>query len=387
MEHRTDQGVGAAIILGTIGVLSFIVQPGLVQGFVTQYGLSEASANEMAFMEMLGIAVGTVLAALIGPRLSWRTQTVAALLVAALGYVLSGMAAGGDLLPLARMVAGFGSGFIISISFSVVGSSSQPERNMGLYLVLLLTYGALGLWAMPSILDSFGLGTVFYSWAIASLAASAVAWYLPDVTGRAGDVAHDASGDGFGRASTTTIVFVLAGVLVYNVSIGVAWANLFLIGIDAGIAEQPIANGLLICQFTAVGGALGAVWWSERISRFWPIVVGTVGGAAALALTLGTPGYGAFLVTLIAFNTLWNFALPFILGLAASLTPSGRLMSTAIASQMIGLAFGPLAASELLGGADSFEPVKILSIAAMILSLALFAWPLLVRREAVPVQA
>jgi len=171
-------------------------------------------------------------------------------------------------------------------------------------------------------------------------------------------------------------------VLLYNVSIGTAWANLFLIGIDAGIAEQPIANGLLICQFTAVAGALAAVWWAERISNIWPIVVGTLGGAAALALTLGAPSYAAFLVTLIAFNTLWNFALPFILGLAAGLTPSGRLMSTAVAFQMVGLAFGPWAASELLGGAASFEPVKILSIAAMLFSLVLFTGPLLAGRNA-----
>ena len=170
--------------------------------------------------------------------------------------------------------------------------------------------------------------------------------------------------------------------LLYNVSIGTAWANLFLIGIDAGIAEQPIANGLLICQFTAVAGALAAVWWAERISNIWPIVVGTLGGAAALALTLGAPSYAAFLVTLIAFNTLWNFALPFILGLAAGLTPSGRLMSTAVAFQMVGLAFGPWAASELLGGAASFEPVKILSIAAMLFSLVLFTGPLLAGRNA-----
>jgi len=68
--RQAGQGVGAAILLGTIGVLSFIVQPGLVQGFVTGNGLSEAAANELAFMEMLGIAIATIAAALIGTRIS-----------------------------------------------------------------------------------------------------------------------------------------------------------------------------------------------------------------------------------------------------------------------------------------------------------------------------
>ncbi|MCG8443536.1 MAG: hypothetical protein MI723_17165, partial [Caulobacterales bacterium] len=49
--------VASAIALGTVGVLSFIVQPGLVQGFVTQFGLSEAAANDLAFAEMAGVAL------------------------------------------------------------------------------------------------------------------------------------------------------------------------------------------------------------------------------------------------------------------------------------------------------------------------------------------
>ena len=44
--------IAAGLILGTIGVLSFIVQPGLVQGFVSVLGLSEADANFLASIEM-----------------------------------------------------------------------------------------------------------------------------------------------------------------------------------------------------------------------------------------------------------------------------------------------------------------------------------------------
>nr|WP_137681272.1 MFS transporter [Aurantiacibacter suaedae] len=333
----------------------------------------------MAFAEMLGIASSTILAALISDRFSWRLQASLALVIAAAGYALSGLASGGDMLSIARFIAGFGSGIVISISFVVVGATARAERNLALYLVLLLTYGALGLWAMPTILDTVGLDAVFYGWAVMCLAAIAAALQLP---------AHASSGgqsDGLqtemssARAPWLAIILTLAGILVYNVSVGVAWANLFLIGIDAGLDEQPIADALLICQFTAVGGALGAVWFSERVGNFWPVLVGLLGGAGAIALTLGQPDYAAFLVALIAFNTLWNFAMPFILGLAASLTPSGRLMSTAIAFQMLGLAFGPLAASELLGETSSFEPVKALSIATMLIPLALLAWPLLRR--------
>ncbi|MEL1251103.1 MFS transporter [Aurantiacibacter gilvus] len=382
ISARTDDSTVAAIILGTIGVLSFIVQPGLVQGFVTEYGATEAVANELAFAEMLGIASATILAALIADRISWRLQSSLALVVAALGYMFSGLAAGGDMLSIARFVAGFGSGIVISISFVVVGATARAERNLAIYLVLLLTYGALGLWGMPTILDTIGLDAVFFAWAAFCLMAIAAALKLPaHAVKDDGHVAPDFAGFQI-RATWPAIMLTLAGILIYNVSVGIAWANLFLIGVDAGLGEQPIADALLICQFTAVGGALGALWFAERVGNFWPVLVGLLGGAAAIALTLGKPDYAAFLIALIAFNTLWNFAMPFILGLAASLTPSGRLMSTAIAFQMLGLAFGPLAASALLGETASFEPVKILSIATMLVPLVLLAWPLLRRSRA-----
>jgi MFS family permease len=375
-----EEPTGAAIILGTIGVLSFIVQPGIVQGFVTEYSLSEAAANQLAFLEMVGIAAGTILAALIGDRIPWRIQTVLALLVAATGYALSGVAGGGEGLSIARVVSGFGSGVVISISFAVVGATSRPERNLGLYLVLLLTYGALGLWALPTIFDAVGLDTVFYAWAVACALAIAFALRLPRGARREVD-ARVAPRTGRARASVAVIVATLVGILVYNTSVGIAWANLFLIGIDAGIGEQPIANALLICQFTAIAGAAAAVYLAERVRRLWPVVIGVLGAAAALALTLGDPGLAMFTLALVAFNTLWNFGMPFILGLAASLTPSGRLMSSAIAFQMIGLAFGPLAASALLRGAADFEPVKLVSIAAMVLSLVFLGWALLSTRR------
>ncbi|MEM6851694.1 MAG: hypothetical protein AAF527_08200, partial [Pseudomonadota bacterium] len=51
--------IASAIAIGTLGVLSFIVQPGLVQGFVSELEVSEAAANDLAFREMLGVALAT----------------------------------------------------------------------------------------------------------------------------------------------------------------------------------------------------------------------------------------------------------------------------------------------------------------------------------------
>ncbi len=361
-------------------MLGFIVQPGLVQGFVTELRVDPAVANDLAFREMLGIAIATILATLIGDHVSWRLQTAVALVVASLGNILSALSPELEMLFLARLLAGFGAGFVISISFTVIGTGPRPERGLGLYLVSLLTYGAIGLWAMPSVLATFGLQAIFWAWAVASGAAVFAAFALP----------ADMRSQGRGEIHATQtlkdapIVIILAfllGVFVYNTAVSIAWANLFLIGLDAGIAEQDVANALLICQFTAIVGALAAMSLAEKFSSIASVVVGTSGGAAVLALVLGAPSFALFLATVILFNTIWNFAMPFILGLAPTLTASGRLMSVAVAVQMAGLAFGPLLASALLGETEGFETIKWFAIALMLVALLLLVPAMIDRRR------
>jgi predicted MFS family arabinose efflux permease len=110
--------VVSAIVLGTLGVLSFIVQPALVQGFVTHLHVGEQEALNLAGIEMLGVAISSIAMALGSHRYDWLRVMAAALLVAALGNGLSAMASGGGTLWTARFIAGLGHGAIITLSFT-----------------------------------------------------------------------------------------------------------------------------------------------------------------------------------------------------------------------------------------------------------------------------
>ena len=83
---NSRSAIVSAMILGTVGVLSFIVQPGLVQGFVTELGLSEAQANGLAFSEMIGVALATVVIVVLGRFANWRLLLTIGLLLSTLGY-------------------------------------------------------------------------------------------------------------------------------------------------------------------------------------------------------------------------------------------------------------------------------------------------------------
>jgi len=62
----------AAKWFGTVGVLAFIIQPGIVQGFVELLGLSDREAGLTASAEMTGVAITAILAAALAHRVNWQ---------------------------------------------------------------------------------------------------------------------------------------------------------------------------------------------------------------------------------------------------------------------------------------------------------------------------
>ncbi|MBU0557137.1 MAG: MFS transporter [Alphaproteobacteria bacterium] len=364
------RAVLSAILLGTVGVLSFIIQPGLVQGYVTQLNVSEADAVYLAGIEMLGVALATIFMALKGVRLDWRWIIVSGLSLAVIGNIGSALTLSNDAFSAFRLLSGVGEGIIISISFTFVGLTTKAERNLSLYLVSLLTYGAFGLWYLPAFLAAFGLTGLFLGFAACSAAAMVTAAFVP----RAFSISAMPNPEAR-QLPRVLLAVALLGVLSYNVAQGIAWAILFLLGVDAGLAEQSVANALFLSQVLAIAGALAAVFLAARINRNFAIGFGILAGGASIAILLDHPSLALFTLGVCGFNVLWNFVLPFILGRICDFEESGRMMSFAIAVQMIGLGSGPLVAAALLER-SGYRATGLVCVALFVLSYLLLLIPI-----------
>jgi predicted MFS family arabinose efflux permease len=375
-DVNSPAAVASAIFLGTVGVLSFIIQPGEVQGFVTSLGMSDARANDVVGVEMMGVALATIATALAGDRLDWRRLTLVALLIGAAGDVASAFLVRSAAFSAARFLAGLGHGAIISLSFTFVGLTVRPDRNIALYLVALLSYGAVGLWALPGVLGRFGFPPVFLFFAAVTLLGLITLPRLPrSAHGR------EAISPTAAQLSWPWIGVALAGVLAYNLAQGIAWANLSLIGTAAHLADQTVADDLFLSQVAAVGGALLSVALAGRAPRDLVVAGGILGGGGFIALLISGATPGIFLLAVCGFNVLWNFVLPFILGSVGDFDVHGRVMGPAIAMQMIGLGLGPILSGRLIGQ-DGFLRVELACVAFFAASLALLAGPLFVHGRA-----
>tara|TARA_B110000858_G_scaffold80356_1_gene93107 strand:+ start:15204 stop:16367 length:1164 start_codon:yes stop_codon:yes gene_type:complete len=362
--------ITAGLVLGTIGVLSFIVQPGLVQGFVSVLGLSEADANLLASIEMAGIAIATILAIFLTRTVSWRVILAAALIIAAAGNLFSALGDNDTSLQIARFITGIGEGLIISLSFTIIGLTQKTERNIALYLALLMTYGAFGLWGMPLAFQTIGLNGIFIIWAVLTLIALFTIKYVPISSASQEESRPSAVQLGIGW-----LILALFSVFAYNAAIGLAWANLFLIGMDIEPNEQTVANGLLIAQFAGIAGALGAVYLSDRIGSFWPFSLGVIVAAVCISFLLAEPSILIFGIAVSGFNALWNFTLPYLLSIVGDMDSKSRMMTLAIAIQMVGLGSGPYLASKLFESGFGFKEMEIITIVALVVSIVILAIP------------
>jgi len=367
--------LAATILMGVIGPCVFIVQPGFVQGLVAELGYSESRAGDIAAIEMWGIALTTVVMTTFAGRFDWRQASLVSLLVMAASNLACLVLTDPVAFATLRFLAGIGAGTVISLSFTIVGLTARPDRNFGLYIMFVLLYGALVLPAMPVTFDLVGFDGILVFFALLALAGVPFVRALP-----ASGAAHVGAADGAVDLALRHRVLALGAMFAYFLGMGIVWAYLFLIGVAGGVSEQGVANALALSQIGGVAGALTTVVLAERVGRSLPLVVGILGTAApVLCLLAGFEffGYAAIVVT---FNYAWNLTHPYLLGAMAGFDKAGRMVTYAVAAQMMGLANGPWIAARLIGGGE-YSAVIVTGAALFVVSLA-YILPALARHRA-----
>ena len=369
--------IAATIYLSVIGAAIFIVQPGFVQGLVTLLGFDEQQAGYVASVEVWGIALTCVFLAMGGHRFGWKGILSFSIILFSVGNILSVLTSQITIFSLLRFIVGVGAGGLVGLTFTIIGLTRFADRNFGYLIMAVLTYGALGLWAMPMLFHSIGLDGVLVLFALFG----ASGWWCLKWIPNSGQEQLQVEADAVDLGRVFRIVAVVA-MFTYFFAQGVIWAYLFLIGVDGGVSEQGVANGLMVSQFFGIAGAMVPVVFGIRFGRILPLAVGILGGAAILFLLLEP--FDAFLFTLIVsvYNFAWNTTHPFLLGAMASFDKNGRVVVYAVAAQMLGLATGPAVGAFVLGE-GAYVNVVLTGITLFGVSFLLILQPLLIHRRIV----
>lgn len=330
-------------LIGVIAPEVFIVQPGFVQGLVEYLGFDDQGAGKVVSAEMWGLAATTILMTFIAHRVNWRVVVFGSLVVMFVANAACTLTTDVSTFVALRFIAGLGAGSLVSLSFAAVGLTRNPDRNFGLLIMWVLTYGAIVLMLMPMAYEAFGFNGVIWFFALFPMTAMPFVKNLPVSGETDAQVEEDAV-----NLSPQLKGMALFAMLAYFAAQGVVWAYLFLIGLAGGLGEQAVANGLMISQFAGIAGALLAAVIAHRYGRSLPLTIGILGGAFCLWFLVGTFSFLAFAVIVSAYNFLWNLTHPFLLGAMASFDRYGRVVVYAVAMQMVGLAIGPYLAASVI---------------------------------------
>ncbi len=333
----------AAFLIGVIAPEVFIVQPGFVQGLVQYIGFDEKQAGYVTSMEMVGLAVTTVVMTFAAHRLNWRVVVFSSVLVMFIANALCAMTTDLQVFTALRVIAGLGAGGLVSLGFAIIGLTRNPDRNFGLLIMWVLTYGAIVLLVMPSAYSMIGMSGVLWFFALFPLLAVPFIKHLPTNGSTSVQVEDDAI-----NISAPLKAAALVAMLAYFSAQGVIWAYLFLIGLQGGLGEQQVANGLMLSQFAGIAGALLAATVANRLGRAGPLAIGILGGAACLYFLTGAMEFLVFAVAVGIYNFAWNMVHPYLLAAMASFDRHGRVVVYAVAMQMIGLAVGPALAASVI---------------------------------------
>jgi hypothetical protein len=375
MSHNHDSAlsarqVGAALAVGTVGVLMVGIQPILLGELVEARQVTLEGVGLVAMGEIIALGLGVVLG---DALLSWSRlrliTIVAALCAAALDLLTLG--ASGDVQMLAvRAAAGLAEGVLVWGATGVVVRTANPARLGGVFFVVqTLAQALLGAAMALFVIPHGGWKAGFAALAAVSLLPLLLAFVQPR---RLAPLVPSAA-SGFRWSVPTALPLAVA--FLQLATLGAFWAYLEPLGKLAGLdsrAAQTLISGVLVAQ--VIGGSVAAFG-----VRRLPVVPTLVAASLVLAATTATVHQlpagrtGEFALACAVFGFVWLFMLPFHIGLAFRADASGRLAMLVPAAQLLGSAFGPLVASLMVQG-DEAGAVPLVSAGfalAALLPLAL----------------
>jgi predicted MFS family arabinose efflux permease len=360
----------SAIVIVVVGMDTFIVQPGFVQGLVEQGGYAATQAGLIASTEMFGIAATTVLMMWLAPRVNWRRVVRFALIVDVAGNLLCLAAHSALQFACCRFLVGLASGILISVGYAVAGLTAKPDRSFGWLITWVLVYGATGLLVLPLVLSTVGIPGMLVFLASAAAAGLFIVRLLPH--GSPMDKAVSLKN----REQPRSMRYLLLGaVLCYFLGQGSLWAYLSLIGVANGGTDQQVATALAIAQFLGIAGAATAATAGTRMRHLTAMLGGILGGTAPVLLFLTPSGALMFGIAVCVFNFAASFITPLLMAVVAKGDASGKLVVYSVALQMLGLAIGPAIAALVIRPGD-YALVIYLGVALFLLCLGLVVPPL-----------
>ncbi|PBB42185.1 MFS transporter [Mesorhizobium sp. WSM3866] len=376
--NPTGLQLAAALWIGSVGLLILGLQPVLLGALYSEGHVTGDELALVATAEMIAIAIGSAIVAMLLPARNMRWKSAALLVLLALANFWTAYAMSSNALIGARTLAGLAEGGLVAVATELIARSRRAER-IGGYFVTLQTLAQcalallLALYAVPAA----GAAGGFVALGVLCLLSLVVAWIVPD------DYADLPKDEHFANVLTLPALTALLSIFCYFMFFAAVWAFLEPLGAEFGIDGRTV--GLMVSASLAaqVMGAMTATVFEARIDyRFAITVIGAIATISSVLLASG-PGLLVFWSVALVMGFILLFIVPYQIRLAITADETRNAVLLVPAAQLFGLAIGPVAASLLIDG-QNFRPVPEFAAASALASVALLGVFVLVAGRRVP---
>jgi DHA1 family inner membrane transport protein len=377
--NPSKTATAAALWVGSAGLLILGLIPILYGALLTEKRVDLDTLGLIATVETLVIGVSSAVAAALFSARNLRAKcAILFVVLAALDYGIA-LAATPNMILIDRTLAGVVEGAMVAVSIELIARSRHAERLGGYFLAMqALAQGllALGLawWAVPRM----GANGGFLVLAIVCLLSIATALIVPaqydDMPKQSGDL---------GGVRTPPAILALLMIVVFFMFVVAAWTFLEPLGGRAGIDAQTVGVLVSISLFVQVAASLAGAWLEAYIDYRIGIGGSAVLGLVAAGILAVSPPLLLFCIAVLIISFVWMFVVPFMIRMTLVADSSRGAVLLVPAAQLLGAAFGPLAATAFVQGDDA-SAVPLFGIVMIVVSMALFGVFLMVagRRRA-----
>lgn len=310
----------AAYSMATIG---WWLQPSLIHEVMLRFSVGESAGGLVASVEIAMVAICSALFGKVIGRFSFLQIALFGVAICFVGAVLSITAGNFNLLLLSRSISGVGEGAMLAVASASLANFKDPDRAYGVINVASILFCSAAVFSLPitasyfsvefNVFPTIFVGIVILSSVVLLISGNSQNAQMQSVSEKP---AHG--------IFSWKLQCLLIGVFVIAGGAGAMWSFYYVLGSAAGLSENEIHNAVGMAAVISVSGAILATLVGTRFGRLLPVTLGTI--VLTLAVLALSQWHHPLVFRLSAIVNVIGmyFLLPYFLGYAAALDPSGR---------------------------------------------------------------
>ena len=354
-------------IIATAGLFYVNLGGAFLSAFVDGLGVERDVAGYIVSANKYGAAFGALLATFFVKKLEWRSVLRILFVCLIVVDLISTQIKNPDTLILLRFLHGTIGGLSVGFGLSIIARTYNPDKIFGMLLVVQYSFGSIGIYAVPRMVETFGNGAVFGALIIFTIMAISILPFVPNVAKSDNKVS---SSNIFNISIGKFLFLALVSLFLFQAAnMGVA-DYAFELGKDIGLENNKISNILTIANIISISGGALVYLIGTKYGRTLPLIIGISTSAIFTFLLHYSDNVSIYFIANTFTGIAWGFTIPYILGLCSTFDTHGQMAALAGFISKMGLATGPLIGSLfIINSGINF----IINIAVVSLCISLIA--------------